>query len=72
MASCSAGSQPAGLISEPFGLPSTYHFNSMINRINNAICLLVVAAVFAMIGIEAGSQSSATHSGNQAYVEVRK
>lgn len=44
----------------------------MINRINNAICLLVVAAVFAMIGIEAGSHSSATHSGNQAYVEVRK
>jgi hypothetical protein len=44
----------------------------MITRVNNAICLLVVTAVFAMIGIEAGSQSNATHSGNQAYVEVRK
>jgi hypothetical protein len=44
----------------------------MINRINNAICILVVAAVFAMIGIEAGNQVGATHSGNQAYVEVRK
>ena len=28
----------------------------MIDRINNAICLLIVAAVFAMIGIEAGNQ----------------
>ena len=44
----------------------------MIDRINNAICLLIVAAVFAMIGIEAGNQASATHSGTQAYVEVRK
>lgn len=45
---------------------------TMITRINNAICFLVVAAVFAMIGIEAGNQASATHSGNQAYVEVRQ
>jgi hypothetical protein len=44
----------------------------MINIINNTICCLIAAAVFAMIGIEAGSQSSATHSGNQSYVEVRK
>lgn len=44
----------------------------MINRINNAICFLVVAAVFAMIGLEAGNQSGMTHSGNQAYVEVRQ
>lgn len=44
----------------------------MINRINNAICLLVVAAVFAMIGIEAGNQAGATHSGTQSYIEVRK
>jgi hypothetical protein len=44
----------------------------MINRINNAICLLVVAAVFAMIGLEASGHHGSTHSGNQAYVEVRK
>ena len=44
----------------------------MITRINNAICLLVVAAVFAMIGIEAGNQAGATHSGTQSLVEVRK
>ena len=43
---------------------------TMINRINNAICLLVVAAVFAMIGIEAGNQPGMTHSGTQQ--EVRK
>jgi len=42
----------------------------MINRINNAICLLIVAAVFAMIGIEAGNQPGMTHSGTQ--LEVRK
>jgi hypothetical protein len=42
----------------------------MINRINNAICLLVVAATFAMIGIEAGNQPGMTHSGTQ--LEVRK
>ena len=44
----------------------------MINRINNAICFLVVAAVFAMIGLEAGNQAGATNSGTQPYVEVRK
>ena len=44
----------------------------MINRINNAICFLVVAAVFAMIGIEAGNQPGMTHSGTQQVVEVRK
>jgi hypothetical protein len=44
----------------------------MINRINNAICLLVVATVFAMIGIETGNQAGATHSGTQSYIEVRK
>lgn len=42
----------------------------MINRINNAICFLIVAAVFAMIGIEAGSHHGSTHSGTQ--LEVRK
>ena len=42
----------------------------MINRINSAICFLIVAAVFAMIGIEAGNQPGMTHSGTQ--LEVRK
>lgn len=39
-----------------------------MNRINNAICFLIVAAVFAMIGIEAGNQASVTHSGMQEVV----
>jgi len=43
-----------------------------MNRINNAICFVIVAAVFAMIGIEAGNHTSATHSGTQHVVEVRK
>lgn len=42
----------------------------MIDRINNFICCLVVASVFAMIGIEAGNQPGMTHSGTQA--EVRR
>ncbi len=42
----------------------------MINRINNAICFLVVAATFAMIGIEATAHHGMTHSGTQ--VEVRR
>ena len=43
----------------------------MIDRINNTLCFLVVAAVFAMIGIEAGNQPGMTHSGSQQ-VEVRR
>jgi hypothetical protein len=39
-----------------------------MNRINNAICFLIVAAVFAMIGIESGNQADATHSGTQLVV----
>lgn len=42
----------------------------MINRINNAICLIVAATTFAMIGIEAGNQPGMTHSGTQ--LEVRR
>lgn len=44
----------------------------MIDKFNNAICLLIVAAVFAMIGLEAGNQPGRTHSGTQQVVEVRK
>ena len=40
----------------------------MIDRINNAICLLVAAAVFAMIGIDATAHHGATHSGTQQVV----
>jgi len=42
----------------------------MINRINNPICFLIAAAVFAMIGLEAGNQPGMTHSGTQ--LEVRR
>lgn len=44
----------------------------MINRINNAICFVIVAAVFAMIGLEASNQPGMTHSGTQQVVEVRR
>jgi hypothetical protein len=40
----------------------------MIDRINNAICCLIVAAVFAMIGVESGAHHSPTHSGTQQMV----
>ena len=40
----------------------------MLNRINNAICFLVVAAVFAMIGVESGAHHKPTHSGAQQVV----
>jgi hypothetical protein len=38
-----------------------------MNRINNAICLLIAAAVFAMIGIESGAYHTPTQSGTQPY-----
>lgn len=41
----------------------------MINRITNAICFVIVAAVFAMIGLEAGNQPGMTHSGTQQVVQ---
>jgi hypothetical protein len=44
----------------------------MIDRINNAICFVIVAAVFAMIGLEAGNQPGMTHSGTQSVVEVQR
>lgn len=39
-----------------------------MNTINNAICCLIAAAVFAMIGIETSNQPTATHSGTQSYI----
>lgn len=44
----------------------------MIDRINNTICLLMAAAVFAMIGLDAGAHHGTSHSGTQPLVEVRK
>ncbi len=38
-----------------------------MNTINNAICCLIAAAVFAMIGIESGAHHSPTYSGTQPY-----
>ena len=36
-----------------------------MQTINNFICLLITAAVFAMIGIEYGAAPYPTHSGTQ-------
>ena len=36
-----------------------------MHTINNLICLLITAAVFAMIGIEYGTTPYPTHSGTQ-------
>jgi hypothetical protein len=40
----------------------------MADRINNLICSVIVAAVFAMIGIESSAHHKPTHSGTQPYV----
>ena len=40
----------------------------MLNRLNNAICFLMAAAAFAMIGIESGAHHSPTHSDAQQVV----
>lgn len=37
----------------------------MTNRIANAICVVLAAAVFALLGIEAANQPGMTHSGTQ-------
>lgn len=39
-----------------------------MKHISNAICCLIVASVFAMLGIEAGNQPGMTHSGSQSYI----
>lgn len=36
-----------------------------MNRINNAICLLIATAAFTMIGLEATGHHGSTHSGTQ-------
>ena len=67
MKNCHSRSQGALSAGHHYGAD---HATTMINRINNAICLLIAAAVFAMIGIESGAHHAPTHSGTQ--VEVRK
>jgi len=44
----------------------------MLNKINDAICFLVAAAAFAMIGLDAVAHHGSTHSGTQRVVEVRR
>ena len=41
---------------------------AMADRINNIICFVIVAAAFAMIGIESSAHHKPTHSGTQEYV----
>ena len=57
--------RPAGAATNPAVHPN---YRAMLNRINNAICLLIAAAAFAAIGIEAGAHHQSTHSGTQEYV----
>ncbi len=39
-----------------------------MNTLNNVLCCLIAAAVFAMIGLEAGNQATTTHSGTQELI----
>lgn len=39
-----------------------------MNTINNILCCLIAAAVFAMVGLEAGNQATTTHSGTQELI----
>lgn len=39
-----------------------------MNTLVNLACCLIAAAAFAMVGIEAGNQSTPTHSGTQEVV----
>lgn len=39
-----------------------------MNTLNNIFCCLIAAAVFAMIGLEAGNQATTTHSGTQELI----
>jgi hypothetical protein len=40
----------------------------MLNRLNNIFLFVIVAAVFAMIGLEAANHISPTHSGTQQVI----
>jgi len=63
-----ATSLPASTTQRPARITGT----QAMNQINNAISCIIVAAVFAMIGIEASSHHVPTHSGTQPVMEVRK
>ena len=39
-----------------------------MNIINNILCCLITATIFAMVATEAGNQPTATHSGTQQQV----
>ena len=52
---------------EPSGAPSTYPTTTM-NKLANLCCFIMAAAVFAMIGLDAGNQPGMTHSGTQQMV----
>ena len=52
---------------EPSGAPSTYPTTTM-NKLANLCCFIMAAAVFAMIGLDAGNQPGMTHSGTQQLV----
>ena len=39
-----------------------------MNTLNNILCCLIATAVFAMVGLEAGNQSTTTHSGTQELI----
>ena len=41
---------------------------AMADRITNILCTVIVAAAFAMIGIESSAHHKPTHSGTQEYV----
>lgn len=47
---------------------SNPNHRAMLNHVNNAICLLIAAAVFAMIGVDSGAHHKPTHSGTQQVV----
>lgn len=40
----------------------------LMNKLANLCCFVMAAAVFAMIGLDAGNQPGMTHSGSQEYV----
>ena len=43
-------------------------YGAMADRITNILCTVIVAAAFAMIGIDYSTQRTPTHSGTQPYV----
>jgi len=61
-----AASLPASKTQRPARITGT----QAMNQINNAISCIIVAAVFAMIGLEAGNQPGMTHSGTQQVCPV--